>query len=213
MKKYLFAFCLLCSFNLEKANAAYFMEPYLGHIFHSSGKFAPFKLRSMAPLVGMRTGGSYKGFHTGSDFFYQYGRFTAQESFKANIESDDNDGHHNRYAENPFSSFGAGVFAGFEFPFLWRLFVKYHFYSVSKVKAGCNLTALDCGNKNIMLKGARDFSVAIGYTGLNDMTINMNYRIVKYSKYTSGGKEKELGSKFALKELLLTISFPMVFGI
>ena len=179
MKKY----ALLISFFLTlSANAKLFLEPYMGfgkatseQISNPSVTFDSFSINP-GLKVGMAT--MLRLVSAGIEISYQ-DSMVENPREELNLERMD-------YA----------LFAGFDFPVLFRVFGKYILQS-----------NLDIGNTEIV--NPSGYGLGLGYTGLPFLSLNLEYRNLSWNKIRTN--DFEANNDGEISEVILSLSLPLKF--
>ncbi len=187
----LFKYFALSLFLLSthSSNAALLIEPVIGY---SSGKYNAtikelasgteiddFSESIKGSSYGGRIGYQNLGFQFGVDYL----------ASKMDLDGDD------------FTTSELGVFAGFEFPILFRVYGGY-------ILSGTGKTEDEDGN-SLDFKGGSGPKIGLGFTLLPFLDVNLEYRSVKYDTYEFSDGGFDFGVDSDYSAVMLGLSFPI----
>ncbi len=168
-------------FGASPAYAGIHIEPYVGYV---SGKIDDGTTKDDVSGMGYgaRLGWNTLGLMYGGEF--QSGKLKA----KTTPTSTD------------MTPTDMGVFVGFNFPILLRVYGTYFFSSTVSTSSG---------GTSSKVKDGSGMKLGVGYTGLPFLAINFEMYNSEYSKAESGGTTSDLNPKFKANTYMLNISLPL----
>lgn len=197
-------FILLISLISIKAQAAVYVEPFLGYLAYAKTKYeltkteddetyASWKNRNFD--YGLRLGGKYNVVLYGLELVKASVDFEADEST----------------SEAPFDISGSwsqthfGIFLGIELPLSMRL--RYAYYIDS------HITSTQQASFEDKLTGD-GYAFGFGYSFFAWLTLNLDYRRSSMDLYKqkTPAEETRTQSKYKYKEWVLSVSFPLGLG-
>ena len=177
--KRIFAILAVLILGSQSAQAGIMIEPYLGYVV--GGEIDDGGGATADPagtLFGARLGFRTLGFMAGVD--YQTGTIEAQD-WTDNAEDSDSD------------VTDLGVFVGYEFPILFRVYFSYFFDSKSEPEGSTG---------ELEGSGTR---LGVGYTGLPFVAINLELLSHSYDEFDGSA----LSSDFTADSYVLSVSLPL----
>ena len=204
------AFLLVCALPVQSARASYLIEPHLGYNLSGSGSFmngtTTYDLKYNGVQYGLRAGYQYLGFFGG--LAYTRTSYTWKTSTSAV-------GATTNYWEDMFNRNEFGVFGGYKFPVLFRLWGAYYFTNTAEDVDTTNYTtSLNGVAANAYQIGSKykgyTTELGAGYTGLPFVSINFAYRYVVHNEVSvPGGTTGTLGNgQISNNEFVLGLSVP-----
>lgn len=189
MKNLFMALALICAVGASKVYGDILIEPYVGYGFGEYDDGTPESANGLA--FGGRLGFQKFGFMVGAEYQRGIG------------ESEETDG-----STTDMTIENMGVFVGYNFPVLLRVYAGYEFLSNINSENTSQDTEVD-------IKGTAT-KVGIGFTPLPLVAINLEYIMAKYDKWEgkSAGytfPEQELSPETKMNTFLLTVSLPLTF--
>lgn len=176
-------------FTSLNARAELLLEPLVGHNFHSHLKISEKDTYYGTGLgFGGRIGYQKLGLQLGLDYLH------------SNIKFD----YHEFGRDLSFNEFG--VFAGFEFPILVRIYAGFTFAAYGSGKYD-NKTGQ--GEKDFELNSGTGYKLGASFTGIPFIVLNLEYRNVRWDEYDSGNKT--VGNEVNYNAYLFSVSVPFVF--
>lgn len=169
---------LLLSLSIAKtASAEIYLEPYLGY---TAGKWekGTDEAKYRGPNYGLRAGYSMLGFAIGAE--YGVGNYNDDAS-----------------AGNRMTNTDIGLFAGFEFPILVRVYATYFPKSKAKFDGTSTGETFD----------GRGLKFGLGFTALPFLAINLEYQTNTYNESTKATTVDELKST----QVGINVSLPFAF--
>lgn len=160
-----------------QAQAGILLEPYLG--YHTGDFGQATKNDTSGVSFGARAGYQTMGFMFGVD--YMTGKWTSDSTPKADVTPTD-----------------IGVFVGYNFPVLLRVYGVYGFKDEAKAEAS--------GNSN-KFEGDGSIKLGVGFTGLPFVSLNLEYITNKFDEVNGNKITPEAEGKF----YGLTVSLPLDF--
>jgi hypothetical protein len=161
--------------------ASLLLEPHVGYNLSGSGTNNGLKLEYSGPQIGARVGYQNLGFMTGLDYTMSSGDV---DSTFAGVKS-----------TQEFSTNDVGIFVGYNFPILIRVWGTYYFSNTMELKTS-----------NIEYSGNTK-ELGVGFTALPFLSINAMYRMVTHDEAKSSVATTSL-SDYNYNEIVLGVSLP-----
>ena len=177
----------IVSFHNNKAEAGFMIEPYLGY---EIGKMTLEGTINNTPIPPVE--GDFNGFNLGARLGFTMLTFSAGVDYMLTTGDDDN---------NTESSINhLGVFVGFDFPVLLRLYAVYMFSVTNSYK--------DSNGSDVDYEGS-GYKVGLGFTGLPLVSINLDMIVREFDEETGTvlGLPYELSLKSASTMLSISVPF------
>lgn len=171
MKKLIVAIVAICT--LSAAQASFLIEPYLGMHFNADAERGGFEDDFSGVGMGARFGWQNLGLQLGANYKM------------ATLDFDDSD-------DADYSHFG--LFAGYEFPVLIRVWAEYILSSTLD---------FDSSTKS-EFEDASGTTLGFGYTGLPFVAINFEISSLEYGELNGSS----ISEKLELNSYMLSVSLP-----
>ena len=180
MKIYILLLCLFLVIS-TKANAKFFLEPYVGLGKSTSEEIqypdVTFDNFSINPGLKFGTSTMLRLITAGVDVSHQ----------SSTVEGDSSE-------DDALERMDYALFVGFDLPILFRAWAKYIFIS-----------GLNIGDAEIL--GSSGYGFGVGYTGLPLLNLNLEYRNLSWNKVRINGNENNRDGN--ISEFILSLSFPL----
>lgn len=161
--------------------ASLLLEPHVGYNISGSGTNGGLKLEYTGPQLGARVGYQNLGFMTGLDYTNSSGDVDATLlGVKTTQQYNTND---------------LGIFVGYNFPILLRVWGTYYFGNTMKLKSS-----------NIEYSGNTK-ELGVGFTALPFLSVNAMYRMVTHDEIKTGSVTGSLND-YTYNEIVLGVSLP-----
>jgi hypothetical protein len=169
------------------------LEPYVGYVLGGNENevagTSQHDVDYSSPMLGARLGYRALGLMAG----FEYNMLsTSWEDQVAPIAADVDYKHSNM-----------GIYVGYNFPIMLRVWGTYYFSSKAEVDSGSSAGDEYTGNGKV---------IGVGFTGLPFLSINLEYRTFTYDEYEdiSAGTTSSLSgvSEVSGKEIAIGISIP-----
>lgn len=193
-------FLLICTLIMTSAaSAGVLLEPYFGYSKGSGESgYAGINLDQSysAPILGGRIGGTLTGFMAGVDYSTQAFKLEAKAGafeFKDKVEKNQ-----------------LGIFVGYKLPVMFRFWGTYFFRSKIKGKDAPKESG-QAVDSNTQFKDGTGFGLGVGYSLLPFVSANLEYRNLKYDKFSYSGIEMPASvysKKLSLTDIILSVSLP-----
>ena len=181
-------FTLLFSITLD-ANALLLLEPHLGYTLVGTGESSATPatmIKHNGFQYGLRTGAMYNGFMGGLDFTHSsFDQLTS--------------GYSNNFSRNEM-----GLFVGYNFPILIRVWTTYNFSYNQEANSSSSL--ITSGSK---YKG-HSIELGAGYSGFPYVSLNAALRMITLDELTTPSATTSLSGDLEIngREFVLSVSAP-----
>lgn len=176
MKQLILIALLLVSFQVR---AGFLLEPFAGMQVNSSGELDGSEFDLTGNTVGTRLGFQNLGFMVGLD-----GR-----RMSWNLETDTTD------VDYTFTQLG--LFAGYDFPMMLRLWANYVF----------SLEGINDDDTDLILKDGSGLVFGVGYKVIPFVSLNLEVSNLTTKKFDNGVSEVDYDGDYT--SYLLSVSFPL----
>ena len=166
----------------QKANAAFYLEPFAGMLLSSSYESKLDEGTLSGSQVGARIGWTNTGLSLGLD-----GRRTSMQ-LKTDVSGND---------DGEFTATQSGFFIGYEFPIRLRVWANYVFSS----------SATNDDDSDVSLTGGSGYNVGLGYKLMSFISVNLEMYSLNYETIEFSGGDSAVD--FESSGMIIGISIPV----